>query len=92
MSSDEGVVWTGENVYEMEEFAEKSDFGFVVGSSYHNEANKTDDSDYPDIDNTVLEIFPDTDIEDLDKPWHWTTATIGDTVYADGTVTRGKLT
>lgn len=99
----ETLVWTGENVDEMEAFARRSRFGFVVGSNYygwrwwHRAVNKvlsvlpwvwTWEWEPPE-DPTVLEVYPTRDPADP-SPWHWTTVRPGEAIDRHGFVERAS--
>jgi hypothetical protein len=95
------VQWKGDNIAEVGAFADVSDFGYVVGSNYHNykwyhklwnrltwRIGPFKLEWTPPDDPTVLEIYPTPYREDEYYEWHWTTARVGDFIYRDGTVLR----
>lgn len=62
----DSIVWTGNNLHEVEAFAKRSNFGFTVGSPhgryrwYHRWFERLS---YPRYDSSILEIYPERDIK-----------------------------
>lgn len=100
--SDDRLVWTGSNIEAMETFATENGFGFVVGSTLHNERWWHRAWNWlwvqlplglrwewvPPEDPTVLEIYLPSILDYDDEGPYWTTVRLGDALGNRGQVYR----
>lgn len=87
----ESVVWNGENLDELTDFAYKHGFGFSVGSPIRcnmEHSHGLDDDDTPcEVDKTVLEVYTaDWFKNTRGNPAVWTHADVGDIIFSNGYV------